>query len=134
MLDRQSISRRLLHDEEESPVLVDKALGTLKNFSLIQEEMTHKTYGIHRLVQLSTHWWLEQQKTLKTWQERALGVLLTHSPSRADVEDWEAWESISPHIAVIQQYHFDYDSGERQWFQQRRAGKPLSIQYCCVRP
>jgi tetratricopeptide (TPR) repeat protein len=107
MLDKQSIPRRLLHDGEESPVLVDKALGTLKNFSLIQEEKTHQTYGIHRLVQLSTHWWLEQQKTLTTWQERALDVVLTHCPSSADVEDWEAWESISPHITVVQQYHFE---------------------------
>ena len=115
MLDRQSIPRRLLHDEEESPVLVDKALGTLKNFSLIQEEITHQTYGIHRLVQLSTHWWLEQQKTLKTWQERALDVLHTHSPSTVDVEDWEAWESISPHITVIQQYHFEQQEPKLQY-------------------
>jgi tetratricopeptide (TPR) repeat protein len=115
MLDRQSIPRRLLHDEEESPVLVDKALGTLKNFSLIQEEMTHQTYGIHRLVQLSTHWWLEQQKTLKTWQERALEVLLTHSPSSVNVGDWEAWDSISPHITVIQQYHFEQREPKLQY-------------------
>jgi tetratricopeptide (TPR) repeat protein len=106
MLDKQSVPRQLLHDEEESPILVDKALGTLKNLSLIQEETTHQTYGVHRLVQLSTHWWLEQQKTLKTWQERALDILLTHSPSSVDVGDWEDWESISPHITVIQQYHF----------------------------
>jgi hypothetical protein len=103
MLDKQSILRQLLHDEEESPILVDKALGTLKNLSLIQEETTHQTHGVHRLVQLSTHWWLEQQKTLKTWQERALDILLTHSSSSVDVGDWEAWESISPHITVIQQ-------------------------------
>jgi tetratricopeptide (TPR) repeat protein len=115
MLDKQSIPRRLLHDGEESPVLVDKALGTLKNFSLIQEEKTHQTYGIHRLVQLSTHWWLEQQKTLTTWQERALDVVLTHCPSSVDVEDWEAWESISPHITVVQQYHFEQQERKLQY-------------------
>jgi tetratricopeptide (TPR) repeat protein len=115
MLDKQSIPRRLLHDGEESPVLVDKALGTLKNFSLIQEEKTHQTYGIHRLVQLSTHWWLEQQKTLITWQERALDVVLTHCPSSVDVEDWGAWESISPHITVVQQYHFEQQERKLQY-------------------
>jgi tetratricopeptide (TPR) repeat protein len=115
MLDKQSIPRRLLHDEKESPVLVDKALGTLKNFSLIQEEKTQQTYGIHRLVQLSTHWWLEQQKTLTMWQERALDVLLTHCPPSSDVEDWEAWESISPHITVIQQYHFEQHEQKLQY-------------------
>jgi tetratricopeptide (TPR) repeat protein len=115
MLDKQSIPRQLLHDEEESPVLVDKALGTLKNFSLIQEEKTHQTYGIHRLVQLSIHWWLEQQKTLTTWHERALDVVLTHCPSSDDVEDWEAWESISPHITVVQQYHFEQQERKLQY-------------------
>jgi len=115
MLDKQSIPRRLLHDGEESPVLVDKALGTLKNFSLIHEEKTHQTYGIHRLVQLSTHWWLEQQKTLIMWQERALDVVLTHLPSSVDVEDWEAWESISPHITVVQQYHFEQQERRLQY-------------------
>jgi Tetratricopeptide repeat len=83
--------------------------------SLIQEETTHQTYGVHRLVQLSTHWWLEQQKTLKTWQERALDILLTHSPSSVDVGDWEAWESISPHITVIQQYHFEQREPKLQY-------------------
>jgi hypothetical protein len=70
VLDKQSVPARLLQDKEESPVVFDKALGTLKNFSLIQEEKTQNTYGIHRLVQLSTQWWLEQEKTLVTWQQQ----------------------------------------------------------------
>jgi hypothetical protein len=53
MLDKQSIPARLLQGGE-SLVVFDKALGTLKNFSLIQEERTQNTYGIHRLVQLCT--------------------------------------------------------------------------------
>src|ERR1700722_368582 len=109
MLDKQSIPARLLQDKEESPVVFDKALGTLKNFSLIQEEKTQNTYGIHRLVQLSTQWWLEQEKTLATWQERALDVLLKHCPSNVGVENWKAWESISPHITIVRGYYFRGD-------------------------
>jgi tetratricopeptide (TPR) repeat protein len=109
VLDKQSISRKLLHDEGENQVVFDRALATLKNFSMIQEENSQQTYEIHRLVQLSTQWWLEERKTLAKWQERALEVLVRECPSRADLEDWKAWESISPHISVFQGYHFEHE-------------------------
>ena len=114
MLDKQSISRKLLHNEEESQVILDKAFAILKNFSLIQEEKSQQTYQIHRLVQLSTQWWLEQEKTLITWQEKALDLLLRHCPPSDSVEHWKAWESISPHITAVQRYHFE---GEQQRLQ-----------------
>jgi tetratricopeptide (TPR) repeat protein len=106
VLDRQSISRKLLQDEGESQVILDRALATLKNFSLIQEEKIQQTYEIHRLVQLSTQWWLEQEKTLKKWQERALDVLRRECPSSHNVENWKVWESLRPHITIVQGYHF----------------------------
>ena len=95
--------------------MFDKALGTLKNFSLIQEEKTQQTYSIHRLVQLSTHWWLEQEKILTKWQEKALDVLLRHCPSSDDVEDWKAWESISPHITIVRGYYFERKEQKLQY-------------------
>jgi tetratricopeptide (TPR) repeat protein len=106
VLYRQSISRKLLQDEGESQVILDRALATLKNFSLIQEEKIQQTYEIHRLVQLSTQWWLEQEKTLKKWQERALDVLRRECPSSHNVENWKVWESLRPHITIVQGYHF----------------------------
>jgi tetratricopeptide (TPR) repeat protein len=106
-LDKQSISRKLLENEGESQVVLDRALATLKNFSLIQEGKSKQTYQIHRLVQLSTQWWLEQEKSLVNWQEKALEVLLREHPSSGNVEDWKAWESINPHVTIIQGYHFE---------------------------
>ena len=106
MLDKQSIPARLLQGEEETAVVFDKALGTLKNFSLVQEEKTQQTYSIHRLVQLSMRWWLEREKVLTKWQEEALDVLVEHCPSSDSVEDWKAWESIIPHITIVREYHF----------------------------
>ena len=114
MLDKQSIPLTLLQNEAESAVVFDKALGTLKNFFLIQEEKTHQTYGIHRLVQLTTQWWLEHEKTLTTWQERALDVLLRHCPSSDSVKEWKAWESISPHITIVQKYYFQRETQKLQ--------------------
>jgi hypothetical protein len=115
MLDKQSISRKLLQDEEESQIILDKAFATLKNFSLIYKEKSQQTYQIHRLVQLSTQWWLEQEKTLKKWQKKALDVLIKHCPSSDSVEHWKAWESISPHIVVVQAYHFEEEEQRLQY-------------------
>lgn len=114
MLDKQSIPVRLLQDKEEVAVVFDKALGTLKNFSLIQEEKTQQIYNIHRLVQLSTHWWLEQEKILEKWQDKALDVLVRHCPSSDDVEDWKAWEFISPHITIVRGYYFPREKQKLQ--------------------
>jgi tetratricopeptide (TPR) repeat protein len=107
VLDKQSISRKLLENEGESQVVLDRAFATLKNFSLIQEGKSKQTYQIHRLVQLSTQWWLEQEKSLVNWQEKALEVLLREHPSSGNVEDWKAWESISPHVTIVQGHHFE---------------------------
>jgi hypothetical protein len=79
---------------------------------LIQEEKSQQTYEIHRLVQLSTQWWLEQEQSLTKWQEKALDILLRECPSSDSVEDWKAWESISPHIAMVQGYHFQPGGAE----------------------
>jgi len=50
------LSRKLLQEEGESQVVLDRALAILKNFSLIQEEKSQQTYKIHRLARLSTQW------------------------------------------------------------------------------
>ena len=115
VLDKQSISRELLQDEGESRVILDRALATLKNFSLVQEEKSQQTYTIHRLIQLSTQWWLQQENALTKWQERTLDVLLRHCPSSSSVEDWKAWESISPHITMVQGYHFERKEQKLQY-------------------
>ena len=115
VFDKQSIPRRLLECEDESPVAFDKALATLKNFSLIQEERTHQVYELHRLVQLSMQWWLEQEETLEKWQERALNALARHCPSSDNVEDWKAWESISPHIMTVLGYSFRTDDDKLRY-------------------
>jgi hypothetical protein len=90
VLDKQSISGKLLQDEGESQVIFNRALATLKNFSMVQEEKSQQTYKIHWLVQLSTQWWLEQEETLTKWQERALKVLVRECPLSDDVENWKA--------------------------------------------
>jgi tetratricopeptide (TPR) repeat protein len=115
VLDKQSISIDLLENEGESQVVLDRALATLKNFSLIQEGKSKQTYQIHRLVQLSTQWWLEQDKSLANWQKQALEVLLRKCPSSDNVEDWKAWESISPHVTMVRGYQFERGEQKLQY-------------------
>jgi tetratricopeptide (TPR) repeat protein len=116
MLDKQSIPARLLLKEKESTVMFDKALGLLKNFSLIQEEKIRQEFSVHRLVQLSTQLWLDQEEMLTIWQEKALDILLKHCPSSDSVVgDWNTWESISPHIAIIRGYRFQREEQRLQY-------------------
>ena len=129
LLDKQSISRKLLREEEESQVVLDKAFATLKNFSLIQEEKSQQTYRIHRLVQLSTQWWLQQEKMLRKWQERALDVVSRECPSSDDVEYWKEWESIIPHITMVQGHHYEQEEHKLQYasITHRTAGYNLEV-------
>ena len=75
VLDRQSIAKTLLQNDDERKVALDTALGTLKAFSLIKEEQKGEVYVMHRLVQLSTQLWLESRKTLSEWQEKAMDII-----------------------------------------------------------
>jgi hypothetical protein len=117
------LEERQCHDEESLQLTLarlrshfldrlSEALARTKDppeVSLIQEGKSQQTYEIHRLVQLSTQWWLGQEKSLTKWQERALDILFRHCPSSDNVEDWKAWESISPHITILQGYQFQQE-------------------------
>jgi hypothetical protein len=71
-LDRQAIQEVLIRRGDERKIDFTTAIGILKAFSLITEEKGRGTFGMHRLVQLSTQRWLEQEDVIEEWQERAL--------------------------------------------------------------
>lgn len=54
VLDRQAIQDKLVRRDDERKIDFITAIGTLKAFSLITEEKGGATFGMHRLVQLST--------------------------------------------------------------------------------
>ena len=54
VFDRQGIPKSIVDDAFTSETEFQTALGTLKAYSLITENEAAETYGMHRLVQLST--------------------------------------------------------------------------------
>ena len=107
VLDRNAIPKALLVREHERMIDFTLALGTLQAFSLIILEKDGK-FALHRLVQLSTQRWLEQQSTKCQWQETALQVLVKSFPP-GDFENWQICEALSPHVQVVIDYDFKAD-------------------------
>jgi len=56
--DRQGIPRTLLPIEDYSLVEFNEAIGILEAFSLIESMHNHRSYDVHRLVQLATRTWV----------------------------------------------------------------------------
>lgn len=110
VLDRQSVPEMLLRRDDEQDIEFVTALGTLKAFSLITKGKKGAVFGMHRLVQLSTQKWLELQRVLLEWQERALDVVYKYCPSNGEYENWIAWEAINPHVQVVLEYAFRTES------------------------
>jgi hypothetical protein len=59
MLDQQ-IPELLLRECNESDIELFTAIGSLNRLSSITKEIDKETFTIHRWVQLSVHFWLEQ--------------------------------------------------------------------------
>lgn len=119
VLDRQAIPNMLLRSTVDSQVTHDRAIGTLKAFSLIIEEKQEVTFAMHRLVQLSTQRWLEIQHSLTEWQVKALDALISCGLSGGGIEswnaeDWKVWNQISPHAYIVSHYDFKIETNTLQ--------------------
>ena len=99
MLDRQAIPKSLLSADKEE-VELEKALGTLKAFSLIAVEQNRHTFILHRLVYLTTRNWLSINKELGPWTGKAL-VLLSELCPRGTYENQEIWNAYLPHAHTV---------------------------------
>lgn len=71
VLDRQAIPKSFLSTDIEE-VKIEKALGTLKAFTLIPPEQGHQAFTLHRLVHLATPNWLNMNEELDFWKGKAL--------------------------------------------------------------
>ena len=89
--DRQGIHKSLLSYGQDSMFEVEKALGTLKAFSLIQPSNEGETYGMHRLVKMAMKCWLDEHGELWEYGERAIDLMSKAFPIDAS----EAWTECS---------------------------------------
>ena len=99
VLDRQAIPKSLLSSDKEEVVL-EKALGTLKAFSLITPEQHRQAFNMHRLVYLATRNWLSIRGELDSWTGKALKVLSNLFPDGTH-ENREIWMAYLPHAHTV---------------------------------
>ncbi|KAI9761267.1 MAG: hypothetical protein M1840_001991, partial [Geoglossum simile] len=105
MLDRQQIPEKLLQRRDERDVDFSTAIGSLEGLSLITKEVQQDKFTMHRLVQLSVHVWLEQQKEKSSQAEKALALLADRFPN-GEHENRETCESFLPHAQAVLQHQF----------------------------
>ncbi|KAI9774253.1 MAG: hypothetical protein M1840_004147, partial [Geoglossum simile] len=103
MLDRQQIPEKLLQRRDEGDVDFSTAISSLEGLSLITKEVEQDKFTMHRLVQLSVHAWLEQQKEKSSQAEKALVLLADRFPL-GEHENRETCESFLPHAQAVLQH------------------------------
>ncbi|KAK6362595.1 hypothetical protein TWF730_000052 [Orbilia blumenaviensis] len=99
MFNRQGIPEKLLIKDMDQLQFED-AISPLLNFSLIREQAGGSMFEMHRLVQLSTKTWLEQNQTLQKWQSEATEIIASLFP-KGNYETWSECQVQLPHASEI---------------------------------
>lgn len=113
----QGVPIILLQDEEEDEFDFQDAVATLKAFSFVDANEEDTIFSTHRLVQLATRCWLDQEMPSMTerWASAALSSVATRFPrptSHPDAEYFTLGESLLPHAELMLQHQFKVPSKE----------------------
>ncbi|MCJ1387011.1 hypothetical protein MMC17_010140 [Xylographa soralifera] len=109
-LDRQNISRDLLHGVIASRHQLNSALGTLQGFCLIKAEEGQETFGMHRLVQLATKFWLHSNR--EDHEAIALKLVSGIFPGPHS-EDYDTQRQLLRHVKIVVSNTFHDDSSNK---------------------
>lgn len=100
MLNCHSIPEILLCSNEANRLNFIESLALLDEFSLVTIENGGRTFEIHRLVQLATRKWLEQQRENEMWQGEAVKVMSKTFPT-GNYSNWKNCETLLPHAQEV---------------------------------
>ncbi|KAK5651335.1 hypothetical protein OQA88_12568 [Cercophora sp. LCS_1] len=89
------------HQRPRGKIEMAKSLGTLKAFSLITEDNS-RSYNMHRLVQLVTRKWLDQQHTMPQFADQALLIMSRKYPF-GEYKNWAKCSAYLPHVHALLQ-------------------------------
>lgn len=102
-LDKNEIPNDLIQRKVDRPLVLTKALGALKAFSLIQGDKGRESYSLHRLVQLVIRKWLIMTSEFEQKATQALEIVDLAFPN-ATFENWKTCASYLPHANSVLQY------------------------------
>ncbi|KAH0566263.1 hypothetical protein GP486_000338 [Trichoglossum hirsutum] len=98
MFDRQRIPKSLLQNNT-SQLDFNDALVPLLSFSLVRVEVEGRSFGMHRLVQLSMRKWLEADQ-LNKWIKASISVLAVAFPD-GEYGTWADCQVLLPHAKEV---------------------------------
>lgn len=110
-LNRQGIPRVLLLGRGDDDVEFTKSLAPLLSFRLISRDKPGDSFQMHRLVQLSTRAWLNDQQKTQKYKVRALKAVTDLFPEVPDKDESLCQQLISHVQAVVA---FTYDGSENR--------------------
>ncbi|KAL2678851.1 hypothetical protein Neosp_009603 [[Neocosmospora] mangrovei] len=115
----QGVPVTLLKDEGEDEFDFQDAAAVLKAFSFVNANEEETMFSTHRLVQLATRCWLDQEIPSETerWAATALCAVATRFPrptSHPDAEYFTLGESLLPHAELMLQHKFKSPSKEAE--------------------
>ena len=102
MFDRQGIPEYLLHDNTNQLQFED-AVAPLTSFALVRAQVRQQSFEMHRLVQLSTRKWLEQNNQLEKWRKESVRIMARAFPS-GEPETWTDCQVLLPHSKEVLSY------------------------------
>jgi hypothetical protein len=116
-LQHQSIPRNLLFDAEgengdEYEDDFEDAVAVLLAYSFLDADDGQQVFDTHRLVQLTTRWWLQNEgpNEQSKWALAALRSVCRHFPKPTTGprdEYWSLCESLLPHAELLLKHNFD---------------------------
>ncbi|KAL1857530.1 hypothetical protein Daus18300_010288 [Diaporthe australafricana] len=106
------VPERLLRSDDFDAFEFEDSIAALQAFSLLDVDSVGSSYRTHRLIQVTTKWWLEQNGSvqLEEWALRALELVTLRfpPPAHAPADDyWEECQSLLPHADILLQQSFD---------------------------
>jgi tetratricopeptide (TPR) repeat protein len=87
---------------------------TLRDYSFITLTTDATTFDMHRLVQLATRKWLEEQGQLEMWKQQYINNLCTAFPT-GEHENWAQCRTLYPHARLALSQPPKSEESLRQW-------------------
>jgi tetratricopeptide (TPR) repeat protein len=86
----------------------------LRDYSLVSIHASGKMFTMHRLVQFSVKNWLKNQGRTEIWKAIFIDNLCREF-SPEDIDSWEKWQSLFPHVKVAMSERPSNESSRLKW-------------------
>ncbi|KAM0139134.1 hypothetical protein ACHAP3_003402 [Botrytis cinerea] len=106
--DTDKTSQSSINDEFEDDI------SLLQDYSFISVTADRTTFAMHRLVQLATRKWLEDQKQQENWKQQFIKNLNEELPT-GEYENWVQCRTLFPHAKLALLYEPEEQNSLQEW-------------------